>query len=207
MWIKQLGRAALVAAVTTPVLADQYILDGIKLRPDFLFGTGTSAYQIEGATGSKAEGGKGVSIWDTFAHQKGQGHVINDEDGDIAIDFYHTYARDMPLVRKAVGVNQWDMTIAWTRILPNGTGSTPNAAGLKFYKDVAKVAHENGMSVACTAYHWDLPQALQDAYGGWLSSKVVDDFRNYVSVLMDGMGLSCDDWLSMNEPRTFCVEG
>ena len=63
------------------------------------------------------------------------------------------------------------------------------------------------MTAACTIYHWDLPQALQDKYCGWLSKRIVADFRNYAEVIMDGLGDLCDDWLSMNEPRTFCDEG
>ncbi|TBU37757.1 glycoside hydrolase [Dichomitus squalens] len=184
-----------------------YVLDGRTLPDDFIFSCGTSAYQIEGATGSQAEGGKGTSIWDTFAHEKGLGHIANDETGDIAVDFYHTYPRDLPLFRQALGVNQFDFTVAWTRILPNGTGTTANPAGLNFYRDVIMTAHRNGMTAACTIYHWDLPQALQDKYGGWLNKQVVSDFRNYAEIIMDGLGDLCDDWLSMNEPRTFCQEG
>ncbi|KAI1784716.1 glycoside hydrolase [Ganoderma leucocontextum] len=184
-----------------------YVLDGRTLPDDFIFSCGTSAYQVEGATGSKAVGGKGTSIWDTYAHEKGKGHIAHDQDGDIAVDFYHTYPKDLPLFKQALGINQYDFTIAWTRILPNGTGTKANRAGIDFYRNVIRATHENGMSAACTIYHWDLPQTLQDRYGGWLNRRIVKDFRNYAEVVMDGLGDLCDDWLSMNEPRTFCDEG
>ncbi len=72
---------------------------------------------------------------------------------------------------------------------------------------MVEAAHENGMTAASTIYHWDLPQALQDRYGGWLNKRIVADFRHYAEVIMDGLGDLCDDWVSMNEPRTFCDEG
>ena len=86
----KLSAAAIVALLLPKfggVARGAYILDGRTLPGDFIFSCGTSAYQIEGATGSKAVGGKGVSIWDTYAHQKGKGHIADDENGDIAIDF------------------------------------------------------------------------------------------------------------------------
>jgi beta-glucosidase/6-phospho-beta-glucosidase/beta-galactosidase len=119
------------------------------------------------------------------------------------MDFYHTYKTDLPLFRKALGVNNYDFTISWTRILPDGTGDKPNDKGVEFYKDMMRVAHDNGMSTSCTLYHWDLPQKLQDRYKGWMSADVVKDFENYARVTMTALGGLCSHWLSMNEPRTF----
>lgn len=124
------------------------------------------------------------------------------------MDFYHTYARDIPHFAESLGTNNYDFTLAWTRILPNGgTKAKPNQKGIDFYRRVAHATHRAGLSTSCTLYHWDLPQALQDAYGGWLSEKVVDDFRHYARVTIDALGDVCDRWISMNEPRTFCTEG
>lgn len=125
----------------------------------------------------------------------------------VAVDFYHTYAHDVPLFRKALGINNYDFTLSWTRILPSGRGHTPNSNGVQFYHNVARTAHAHDMSASCTLYHWDLPQALQHEYGGWLNRKVVTDFANYARVAMVALGGVCDRWISMNEPRTFCVEG
>lgn len=133
--------------------AAQLTLGGEKLPRDFLYGCGTSAYQIEGAWN---EDGKGPSIWDRFAHDKGKGHVNNDETGDVAMNFYHTYKQDIPLFVDKTGINNYDYTIAWTRILPHGRGTTPNKAGVEFYRNVNRVTHEAGASASCTLYHWDL---------------------------------------------------
>jgi beta-glucosidase/6-phospho-beta-glucosidase/beta-galactosidase len=179
-------------------------LDGQRLPDDFIHGCGTSAYQIEGAWDAD---GKGVSIWDKFAHEKGKDHVLDDDTGDVAMDFYHTYEKDLPLFKQALGINNYDFTLSWTRLLPDGKGTTINQKGLQFYKDMIKKVHENGMSASCTLYHWDLPQALQDQYQGWTSPRVIDDFKNYATVVMEALGADCDRWISMNEPRTFCTEG
>lgn len=129
-------------------------LNGLTLSPDFIFGCGTSAYQVEGAWN---EGGKTPSVWDTFAHEKGKNHIANDEDGNVAMDFYHTYAHDIPLFVDSIGVNNYDYTISWPRILPHGgRGQTPNEEGVGFYRRVAEATHKAGASTSCTLYHWDL---------------------------------------------------
>ncbi|CAO1620689.1 unnamed protein product [Parajaminaea phylloscopi] len=177
-------------------------LNGQKLPSDFVYGCGTSAYQTEGAYNAD---GKGESIWDVFVRQKDV--IKNGDTGQDAMDFYHTYSRDLPLFHHATGVNTFDHTIAWTRILPQGTGNTPNAKGVEFYRNVANTAHQNKMSFSATLYHWDLPQALQKKYNGWLSEEVLDDFENYARVTMTALGDVVDRWISINEPRTFCTEG
>lgn len=101
----------------------------------------------------------------------------------------------------------FDFTISWARLLPNGTGSVPLKAGVDFYRDVIKASNKAGMDNFCTLYHWDLPQTLQDKYRGWLSSDVVEDFENYAKVVFDAFGDICHNWVTMNEPRTFCTEG
>ncbi|UZJ56191.1 hypothetical protein CBS101457_005511 [Exobasidium rhododendri] len=179
-------------------------LDGLKLPDDFIYGCGTSAYQIEGAWNAD---GKGLSIWDKFAHEKGHDHVKNDDTGDVAMDFYHTYEDDLHLFKQSLGINNYDFTLSWTRLLPQGKGTEINEKGLKFYKNMIQKVHDGGMSASCTLYHWDLPQALQDEYQGWTSPKIVADFENYARVVMEALGGDCDRWISMNEPRTFCTEG
>lgn len=107
----------------------------------------------------------------------------------------------------ALGVNNYDFTLSWTRILPQGRGEKANHHGINFYRKVAETVHKQGGSTACTLYHWDLPQVLQDEYDGWLSQKIVKDFASYAEIAMSELGDVCDRWISMNEPRTFCVEG
>lgn len=179
-------------------------LDGQPLPKDFVYGCGTSAYQIEGAWNID---GKGESIWDNFVHLDKGKYIQNGDTGNVAMDFYHTYKTDIPLFKHALGINAYDFTVAWTRLLPDGTGTQVNKKGAQFYKDMMKTVHDNGMTASCTLYHWDLPQALQTKYKGWLDQQVVKDFENYAEVAMTALGGHCDRWISMNEPRTFCTEG
>lgn len=97
--------------------------------------------------------------------------------------------------------------MAWTRILPQGTGKTANKAGIDYYRRVAQATHKAGGTFTATLYHWDLPEALQQRYKGWVSPKIVDDFGNYARVAMTALGDVVDEWISLNEPRTFCTEG
>lgn len=119
----------------------------------------------------------------------------------------HRYKTDLPLIKNAMNVGVFDFTIAWTRLLPNGTGSTPLSAGVDFYRNVIETSKQVGMDNFCTLYHWDLPQALQDKYQGWLSADIVTDFGNYAKIVFDALGDICSNWVTMNEPRTFCTEG
>lgn len=140
---------ALIASLV--VKAHQLHLDGRKLPQDFIYGCATSAYQIEGAYN---EDGKGKSIWDTFVERKGT--IKGGDTGKVAMDFYHTYRNDLPLFQKVTGINTFDHTIAWTRILPNGQGKSPNPAGISFYREVAQAAHQSGMAFSATLYHCEL---------------------------------------------------
>src|SRR5262245_54431818 len=130
--------------------------------PDgFYWGTGTSAYQIEGAWN---EDGKGVSIWDTYTHVAG--NIKNDDTGDVANDHYHRYKDDVALMR-SIGVKAYRFSIAWPRIFPEGEGQ-PNPKGLDFYSRLVDELHAAGIEPFATLYHWDLPP---DSPGqvGWLA--------------------------------------
>src|SRR3712207_622037 len=138
----------------------QSVDSGVQRFPEgFRWGVATSAYQIEGAWD---EDGKGPSIWDTFAHTPG--NIANGDTGDVANDHYHRYAEDVALIRK-IGATAYRFSIAWPRIFPDGTG-TPNKAGLDFYKRLVDELLSAGITPFATLYHWDLPQALEDKYGG-----------------------------------------
>jgi beta-glucosidase len=128
--------------------------------PDgFRWGVATSSYQIEGAWD---EDGKDVSIWDTYAHTPG--NIKNDENGDVANDHYHRYTEDVALM-KSIGVTAYRFSIAWPRIFPDGTGE-PNPKGLDFYNRLVDELLAAGIEPFATLYHCDLPQTLQDNYGG-----------------------------------------
>ena len=126
----------------------------------FLWGCATAAYQVEGAA---KEDGRGPSIWDTFSHTPGKTH--NGETGDVADDNYHRYKDDIRLL-KDLGAKAYRFSVAWPRIFPQGTGS-PNEKGIAFYERLVDELRNNEIEPFCTLFHWDLPQALQDRFGGW----------------------------------------
>ena len=125
----------------------------MQFPKDFLWGTATSSYQIEGAAN---EDGKGKSIWDVFTHAPGT--VKDRSNGDVAIDHYHRFREDIRLMAK-MGIRNYRFSISWGRILPDGTGAV-NEKGLAFYSELVDCLLENGIRPFCTLYHWDLPYAL-----------------------------------------------
>ena len=151
---------------------------------DFLWGAATSAYQIEGGT---SDGGRGLSIWDTWCVQSSDN--CNNETGDVSDDHYHLWKEDIKLM-KSLGLKAYRFSISWSRILPNGTanygGYTAadalaanstnikgiNYEGIRFYNDIIDTLLENDIEPFITLYHWDLPQTLQDDYGGWENRNV-----------------------------------
>lgn len=124
----------------------------------FIWGTATSAYQIEGAWN---EDGKGESIWDNFTHKSG--NIKNHETGDIACDHYHRYKEDIQIM-KNMGVMCYRFSVSWPRIFPNGVGKQ-NKKGLDFYKKLVDELLAANIQPAITLYHWDLPQKLQEKGG------------------------------------------
>src|SRR5450432_2517213 len=147
--------------------------------PDgFLWGTATSAYQIEGAVD---EDGRGRSIWDTFSHTPGK--IEDHSNADRANDHYHRYKEDVGLIRE-LGVKAYRFSIAWPRVFPQGSGA-PNPKGLDFYNRLVDELLTNGIQPYATLYHWDLPQALQDRGGGWESRDTAQAFGNYAGYVAE----------------------
>ena len=168
--------------------------------PDgFRWGVATSAYQIEGAWD---EDGKGVSIWDTYAHTPGK--IANDDNGDVANDHYHRYGEDVALM-KAIGVTAYRFSIAWPRIFPDGTAQ-PNPKGVDFYKRLVDTLLDAGIEPFATLYHWDLPQTLHDRYGGWRSAETAKAFAEYAGHVVEQLGDRVRHYFTINELRSF-VEG
>ncbi|XP_024018668.1 beta-glucosidase 18-like [Morus notabilis] len=132
--------------------------------PDgFFFGTATSAYQIEGAY---LEDGKSLSSWDVFSHIPG--NIMNNDNGDIADDHYHRFLEDIELMH-SLGVNAYRFSISWTRILPGGKFGDVNSKGIMFYNKIIDNLMFRGIEPFVSMYHFDLPQILEDRYGGWLN--------------------------------------
>ncbi len=164
---------------------------------DFIWGAACSSYQSEGAWDAD---GKGPSIWDDFTHFTGHGHVVNDENADIACDSYHRYAEDVALMKK-IGLKAFRLSISWPRIFPNGTGEV-NAAGLDYYDRFVDELIKSGIEPMLTLYHWDLPSALQEK-GGWLNRDTVDAFAAYASIIGSHFDGRVKTYMPINEPQ--CV--
>ncbi|MGW5373044.1 GH1 family beta-glucosidase [Streptomyces sp. NPDC004009] len=167
-------------------------IDLAALPHDFLWGTATAAYQIEGAV---AEDGRSPSIWDTFSHTPGK--IANDDNGDVACDHYHRWREDIGLMRR-LGTNAYRLSVAWPRVIPGGTGAV-NAKGLAFYDELVDALLEAGITPAVTLYHWDLPQALQDR-GGWPERATALAFAEYASAVAERLGDRVKLWATLNEP-------
>ncbi len=159
---------------------------------DFLFGSATASYQIEGAV---TEDGRGPSIWDTFAHTPGK--VSGSDTGDIADDHYHRWQSDVSLMSD-LGLGAYRFSIAWPRIQPTGTGAV-NQQGIDFYSRLVDALLAAGIAPVATLYHWDLPQALQDA-GGWPSRDTALRFGEYAEIMAKALGDRISTWTTLNEP-------
>lgn len=164
----------------------------MKFPADFLWGSATASYQIEGHT---PPDGRGECIWDRFSHTPG--NVINGDTGDVACDHYHRYAEDVALMSQ-LGLQVYRFSIAWPRVIPAGTGAT-NPAGLDFYDRLVDKLLEANIRPYATLYHWDLPQALQDQ-GGWENPVSVQWFADYAGLMATRLGDRVKDWMTINEP-------
>ena len=160
-------------------------------RDDFLWGTATAAYQIEGSCDTD---GKGASIWDTFTHTPGK--ILDGSDGDVACDHYVRYADDVALMA-AMGANAYRFSISWPRIVPAGEGAV-EPRGLDFYDRLTDSLLEHGIAPVVTLYHWDLPQALEDR-GGWLERDTAYRFAEYADHVARRLGDRVRSWITINE--------
>ncbi|XP_047456730.1 lactase-phlorizin hydrolase-like [Mugil cephalus] len=162
-------------------------------QKDFIWSTATAAYQIEG--GWRADG-KGLSIWDTFAHTPLR--VFNDDTGDLACDSYNKVEDDVDMLRQ-LKVSHYRFSISWPRVLPDGTTKHINEAGLSHYYKLVDALLAANIQPHVTLYHWDLPQALQNI-GGWENETVVDRFKEYADLMFSRLGHKVKFWITINEP-------
>ncbi|MDZ7706205.1 MAG: GH1 family beta-glucosidase [Trueperaceae bacterium] len=166
--------------------------DHPNFPPNFIWGTATAAYQIEGAA---REDGRGPSIWDVFSSTPGK--TLNGDTGEVACDHYHRWEQDFDLMND-IGVDAYRFSVAWPRIIPQGTGEV-NEQGLDFYDRLVDGMLERGIKPFCTLYHWDLPQPLQDQMG-WANRAVVDAFVRYADVVTKRLGDRVSAYATLNEP-------
>lgn len=164
---------------------------------NFIWGAAAAAYQVEGGA---REGGRGLSIWDALSHESGR--IFEGHTGDVACDHYHRWKEDVALM-KEIGLQAYRLSLAWPRIMPNGTGAT-NEPGLAFYDRLIDELLAAGITPWVTLYHWDLPLALQRR-GGFLNREMVDWFGDYATIVVERLGDRVKHWMTFNEPP--CIVG
>jgi beta-glucosidase len=168
------------------------MMTDVRFPAEFVWGSATAAYQIEGAS---QEDGAGPSIWDRFSHTPGL--MTNGDTGDIACDHYHRYLDDVAIMRD-LGMQAYRFSISWSRVLPDGTGRV-NQKGLDFYRRLVDALRDAGIRPMATLYHWDLPAALDDR-GGWLNRDVAEWFAEYAAVAYQALDDTVEWWATLNEP-------
>ena len=169
----------------------------MPFKKEFVWGTATAAYQIEGAP---LADGKGASIWDTFSHRPGR--IKDGSDGDVACGSYEFLDEDIKLAAD-LGADAYRFSTAWTRIIPEGTGSV-NRRGIDYYNRLIDGLLDRNVRPYLTMYHWDLPQALQEK-GGFLNPDFPEWFRAYAETLVREFGDRVKHFFTFNEPQ--CIFG
>ena len=164
-----------------------------QFPPNFLFGTATAAFQIEG---SPAADGKGRSIWDVFTHTPKK--IRTGENADIACDSYRDPERDLALMTE-LGFNAYRFSIAWSRVLPVGRGQV-NQKGMDYYRRLVDLLLARNITPFITLFHWDTPQALQDLCGGFGGRDMANYFADYAEVVVKALGDRTKNWITLNEP-------
>lgn len=166
---------------------------------DFVWGTATSSYQIEGGG---LDYGRGECIWHRFSHTEGKVH--KGHTGDVACDHIHRYVDDVKLMSD-IGVDAYRFSVAWARVLPTGTG-TVNEQGIDFYDRLVDTLLDANINPYITLHHWDLPQALQDR-GGWENPESVEWFCEYTDLMTRRLGDRISEWITFNEPFVISMLG
>lgn len=171
----------------------------VHFPENFIWGTATAAYQIEG--GYNAEG-KGLSVWDVFSHTPGK--IVDRSDGDQACDHYHRYPEDFALM-KSLGYPAYRFSISWPRLLPEGRKRI-NQAGIDFYNRLIDKMLENGVTPYLTLFHWDLPITLHQQ-GGWYSRDTAYAFAEYADLVVRSFGDRVKHFMTLNEPSVVFSNG
>jgi beta-glucosidase len=169
----------------------------LRFPPGFLWGTATSAFQVEGRADRRAD-----CIWDNFCRLPGK--IKDGSNGDTACDQYHRYADDIALIARA-GLKAYRFSVSWPRVLPDGAGQ-PDPKGLDYYSRLSDALLKAGIEPWVCLYHWDLPQALQDQ-GGWTGRAIADRFADYATLVARRLGDRVTTWLTLNEPSVHAILG
>lgn len=181
-------------------------MSGKTFPPAFLWGGATAANQCEGAFDVD---GRGLSSVDTIpaGHDRmkvarGELEMLECKQGYYypshnAIDMYHHYKEDIALFAE-MGFKCYRLSIAWTRILPNGDDDTPNEAGLAFYESVFKECRKYGIEPLVTIDHFDTPIALIKKYGGWRDRRMIDAYLKYCRAIFTRYNGLVNYWITFN---------
>src|SRR3569623_919501 len=188
---KGFGAAAAAGLFATPAAAAG--ATDLSFPAGFRWGCATAAYQIEGAV---TEDGRGPTDWDIFSHTPGK--VLGNANGDVACDSYHRYPEDTQLL-KNLGVATYRMSLAWSRIFPEGKGK-PNQKGVDHYKKVVDNLLEAGITPYVTMFHWGLPAALP---GGWQNRDTAYAFGDYAGYMAGQLSDRVSNFMTVNELRCF----
>lgn len=193
------GRSGTPGPSATPSATWTVPAEPMTFPTGYTWGAATSAFQVEGST---TVDGRGASVWDTFCATSGRvkGHAT----GDPAADVYRRWEEDIALMSE-LGIGAYRFSVAWPRIQPSGSGPV-NQPGLDWYRRFVDALLEAGIRPAITLFHWDLPQALQDA-GGWAVRDTAERFGDYASILFEALGDAGADWFTINEPKTHAYVG
>lgn len=193
---------AVFGAIAAGVNGDDIVINN-HLFNDVQVGVATAAYQIEGAWN---ESGKGEHMWDWFMNTY-PNKIDDGKNGDVACDSYHNWKQDIALL-KNLGVNHYRFSISWSRILPDGIANnyTINQDGIDYYRNILQALIDAKITPYVTLYHWDLPLPLHEM-GGWMNPLLADHFAEYARICFDKFGDLVENWITINEPATYCILG
>ena len=169
--------------------------------PDgFLWGSATAAFQVEGAA---SEDGRGPSVWDTFSRQPGA--IANGDRADVSCDHYHRYREDVGMM-KSLSLHAYRFSVSWSRVFPVGTGAH-NPMGLDFYSRLVDELLAAGIQPWMTLFHWDLPQAIEDRFGGWEAKECAYAFADFAAFMARHLGDRVVGVFTINEFSCFLDKG
>ncbi|XP_042392312.1 beta-glucosidase 18-like isoform X2 [Zingiber officinale] len=176
-------------------------IDRSYFPSSFLFGTSTSSFQIEGAY---SEDNKSLSNWDILTHIPGR--IRDGSNAEIADDHYHRYTEDIELM-ESLGVNAYRFSISWSRILPRGRLGGTNSLGIAFYNRLINALLHKGIKPFASLNHYDIPQELEDRYGGWLNPQLQEEFGEFADICFREFGDRVKYWMTFNEPNIVVTYG
>lgn len=164
----------------------------LEFPDDFLWGTATASYQVEG--------GNTGSSWYRFEKE---GNVKNNDSALIAVDHYNRYEEDIELM-KSLNMNSYRFSLEWSRIEPEP--GVFDYDEIEHYRDVLAELEKAGIKPMVTLWHHSVPAWFEDV-GGWEKKENIDYYTEYVEVVVTELGGEVELWLTMNEPMAYITLG